>query len=429
MSIIASGLIRTVDYINRDPVKATTIFNTSASLALKPPFILLDDETPSETKKHAALWEATDRTIALLSQLLIFPLLPVAGTILAKKAFKLTNPAAVNGAKHFTEFVFGTILLNTALVPYYNSKHLTSIINTISEKMTGKKYMPEQEEKEKENKEEFYKKIHQFFNNNPVKNVLTEEIPISTSSFKDKTNNILKILITPYTYPRDLLAGFLSGKQNNKNSNETNDLATTLKKVINISIGLAIGALMLKKAGPAIGKKLENFFVKESNVSFNKNIARILFAEAIIKPMLILMNGDPYMAMRKFMDKILGVGMLYASNPLIKKLTNVIANKYNMNQLSKNRLSTALTAGIQVALILNIALTLINNKITGRLFKHFNKEKEEEYENGYKYKLPTLSLTDNNFRESRFGAHSNQYKNQNPFQDFEARISTTGIII
>ena len=402
-------------------------------MSIKPPLMLLEDSIDKETRYRAAIWEFSDRAIAVMLQLSIFPFLPKIGKLAAKNILKLNNPEAIQGAVRFTEFALGTLLLNTMLVPFYNSKFLTRGINYISEKLTGEKYMPGKELEEQEQKEKFQNKIRECYDNNVNNSSISGKALTATSIVIDSLKKTFSNIMKPYIWLRDkaIDALVMPFSEERKTQNEIvdnkpeNTIKKSLKMLSNGAFTLLALGLISRKMGPAAGKKLEKFFIKESKVSLDQNILRILVAEAIIKPALILANGDPYMAMRKFFDKVIGVGLLFASSPLIKKMTGVLSKNLKLSPKNAAGLGSLITAVVQVGLVLNVALTLINNKITGNLFKLINKEKEENYQENYRHILSSLKLNDTNNNPFKAGQpRSLCYgSNNNPFKEFESESS------
>lgn len=439
MSLLSANTLNTIYQIGKDP-KAVTLWKNTATLAIKPPMIMLDNTTDQETKNHAALWEFSDRAIAIALQLMVFPLLPIAGKVLAKKVFQYSNKEAIDGTIRFTEFVLGTVFLNTLLVPFYNSKYLTKTINAVSEKLTGKKLMPKQEEEEVRRTKEFNEKLRNFVNdltgeNNKetIKDLNSAE---SVFNYTQKTFfKAVKAIKSVITYPKILLdkalTNIFSGiyetvsGNNDSNSSENTDSVRDkvykgVKLITNLVIGGAALALLSKKYGLKAGQYLEKFMKSEAHVSARENLFRLLLAEAMAKPILILMNGDPYMAMRKFVDKIMGISVILATNEPIKKLSKQIGKAHGLTKPERKGLKTALIMGIQVCLLLNVVVTLINNKISGNIFKKLFNDKEEAYQKDFRSKVSLVSISQNSVHQPFFTnlSNFNQQHEQYPFESF-----------
>ena len=126
-----------------------------ASLVVRSPLTLLDKKTDKETRTHAALWQGMDYSLAIALQMTIFPLVPKAGKFLAKNMFKYKDPKAISGSVEFFNFFIGYFILTSVLMPLLNSSVLTKLANFVSEKLTGKKIMPNEEKTQQERKEKF----------------------------------------------------------------------------------------------------------------------------------------------------------------------------------------------------------------------------------------------------------------------------------
>lgn len=434
MSVLSSNILNSLYQIGTDP-KAVTLAKNTASLVIKPPMIMLDNTADPETKNHAALWEFSDRAIAIALQLSVFPLLPLIGKGIAKNVFKYNNNKAIKGTIKFTEFALGTVFLNTILVPFYNSKYLTQIINNVSEKLTGKKLMPKQEEDEERRTKEFNEKLEQFINKVTDKNTENSDTSNSTKSIRGQffkaANDFLSFITSPKKAMDKALAAF--GANIYKDLSNTDDYNSIqgeqslkdkfykgTKVLTNLLIGGVVLGALSKKFGVKAGKYLEGFMKNESKVSAKQNLLRLLLAEAMAKPVLILMNGDPYMAMRKFFDKIVGISIILATNKPIKDFAKQFGKAKGLTKPERKGLKTALILGIQVCLLLNVLVTLINNKVVGNIFKKYFNDKEESYQKDFRSRIPLIKLTQNEGYKPNFTNISsyNNYQQHNPFTQF-----------
>ena len=361
-----------------------------ASLTVRSPLTLLDKKTDKETKRHAALWQAMDYTFAILLQCTIFPFVPKVGKTLAKNIFKYENPKAISGAIEFFNFFVGYFLITSVMMPLINSTFLTKAANFVSEKVTGKKVLGNEAKVQEERKKQY-----EDFKNGIKAKIRAATEKVLGASITDaivKTLSGIKkgfnIITSPITYPAkkigDTLANFTINTINFIRKDTVKDkekaqegLGKFFRNTLYFGLSLIPLTILGRKFGPSLGKKLENFMVKENNISSTTTLIRTRIADGTAKPLILLASGAPYMALRKFVDQIVSVIFLKGSEPLINKATKAVTRAKGLDKIRSEGFKSMLVTVFQTFFLLNVALPLFNNEITGRIFKAISGKKKK----------------------------------------------------
>lgn len=363
-----------------------------ASLTVRSPLTLLDKNTDKETKTHAALWQGMDYTFAIALQLTIFPFVPKIGQFLAKNLFKYKNEQLIKGSTEFFNFFVGYFMLTSVLMPLINSSVITKLANYLSEKITGKKLMPHEEEMQNKRKAEIkvYKEKIKAKIKAAFEKVLGESFVNGIINTASTIKKGINLVLTPITYPVNKISTFIgnltsksvnsksSDNEANNNTQNNNGLAKFTKNLIYAGLSLIPLTIIGRKFGPAIGKKLEKFMLKENNVSSTTMLIRTRIADGTAKPLILLASGAPYMAMRKFVDQIVSVIFLKGSEPLINKATRIVSKNYKLDMKKTEGFKSMLVTLFQTFFLLNIALPLFNNEITGRILKKLTNKDDKK---------------------------------------------------
>lgn len=365
-----------------------------ASMSIRAPLTLLDKNARKEDRVHASLWQAVDYGSAIAIQLSVFPFIPKLGKYIAKNVFKYTDPKAISGTVKFTNFFIGYFLCTSVLMPFVNSKYLAKVINFISEKTTGKKMMPKKELEAEKRKAEIEVKKKEFKAKLAMKmeNFLGKGLYSVITGTANTLQKTMQIAMLPITYPVKLVSKLLANMALStyslikpdkiKDKDKAKETATNVfKKLVYTGLSLIPMVLMAKKFGPAMGKKLEDFMIRENNVKASTMIIRALTGDALAKPLIVLANGAPYLAMRKLIDQGISISILKISKPSIGRLNEFLSNSFKLNGIHSEGLHTLLTTGIQTVFLLNVFLPMLNNQVTGRIFKKIFKDKYKKPEN------------------------------------------------
>lgn len=363
-----------------------------ASLSIRSPLTLLDKNAKKEDRVHASLWQAVDYGSAIAIQLSVFPIIPKVGKFLAKNIFKYTKPEAISGTVKFTNFFLGYFLCTSVLMPFVNSKYLARVINFVSEKFTGKKMMPKKEEEQlkqqaeqRQKRKELKEKI-----STKIEGVLGKGLTGAIKTATGGMGKLVSLAMTPIVLPVKLVSSMLAsltvstvnifgGKIKDREKAKEN-IAGAFKKILYTGLTSIPLMLLAKKFGPGVGQKIQKFMVKQDNLSATTMIIMALTGDALAKPLIVLVNGAPYMALRKLLDQGISVSILRFSKPSISKLTTVLTKSMGLNSIQSEGMRTLLTTGLQTVFLLNVMLPMINNQITGRLLNKIMPDRSKKKE-------------------------------------------------
>jgi hypothetical protein len=357
-----------------------TMSTSLAIMALRPIVIMMDKNASKDEKVYAAAWIFALSAVGFgMQALLKRPFDRLAGTI-AKNVLKLTGKKA-QGAAEMVKFG----LFNIAAVgyTYLNSRYVGRVMDFLSNKFTGKPFnkdkkelTPEQKKKEKKTDRVIYSilgSIAAFVGLNVIGRKLTGR-PIASDAL---ANGFKK------------MHGFLT-----KNSSVYNSLKTRMK---NFGDKLAVWANKPEMAGKIAAQA-------DAGGSW---ITRNMMANAIVRPIISLLSGQPYVAIRCLIDEGIGIlAMKGIGRPLANASIKPLAKMFK-GPLNPTEMQGVKTLAEQLVMnvgVLCIALGFFNNAFSKKVVEFMNRftkddkaneQNEKDYKDFRKNFIPAMGLNDN----------------------------------
>lgn len=376
-----------------------TMSTSLAIMLLRPLVIMLDKNATKDEKTYAASWIFGLSAVGLAAQALLKrPFDKIAGN-LAKNFIKTANANALNGA---TEVIkFGLYNAAAVVYTYLNSRYIGRVIDKFVKKPSNTQKPLTEEQKANEKKKD--KIILGSF--------------LAAGSFI--LLNVIGRKLTGKSIASDAVAKFFS---------KTN---TFLDK--NFKIFSAFKDFAKTKSDQLLVflKNKTEWFAKQSNVR-DSWITRNMLANSIVRPIIALLSGQPYLAVRCFMDE--GVGALImklvgdpTTKAAVKPLSNLFGNPKSPLEIEGIKvLAGQLVKNIG---ILCIGLGLLNNSLSKKFVNMFSKndnanqkdtimQKEHSYKEFKKNYIPALAPSDRsiepgkakNMQEWLMAINSSSYK-------------------
>ncbi|MGD9581548.1 MAG: hypothetical protein AB7V50_09255 [Vampirovibrionia bacterium] len=367
-----------------------TMSTSLAVMLLRPLVIMFDKNTTKEEKVYAASWIFALSAAGLAMQAALYKPFSKLANTLAKDLLKLKDPEAIKGAAESAKYV----LFNGAAIvaTYLNTRYVGRLMDAISLKLTGKTFTkkPEKEPtKEEITKNKRIDKIimgsfaalGSFVAINLVGLKLGKG-PIATKALKNGFNNTINFL-----------------KNNSKTFNKLTDaLKSQTDK-------------LAKWANNPNGKfGTTAWYAKQANVG-DGWIIRNMIANAIVRPTIALLSGQPYVAFRCFVDEGLGALIVkFAGAPIIKGakpfFNKALRTTPEVLKHMPVEESNAIKKGVDVITgqlvrnvgILCVALGFMNNYLSSRMVKLLDKfkkpeQKEQEYKDFKQNFIPAGKLS------------------------------------
>lgn len=357
-----------------------TMSTSLAIMALRPLVIMMDKNATKEEKKYAASWIFGLSLVGFLAQAALKKPFDKLSLNIAKKVFKPENKEAITGMVEVIKF--GLYNIAAVAYTYLNSRYIGKVINKLTHKedKSAQNLTPEQQKKEKR------------------KDKLILGTLIALGSFIGL--NIIGRKLTGKPIASDAVA---------KAFRKTNEFLSTHSSLYR----------GFKESVKNMGSKIANFsknkmgwFEKQGNIR-DGWITRNMIANSIVRPVIALFSGQPYLAIRCFIDEGIGAGIMkFVGDPLTKMsigpLKKLFGNPTNPQEIEGIKvLAGQLVKNVG---ILCIGLGILNNamskKVAGLLDK-FKKtppkeieQKEEQYKELRKNFVPALAINQNTINNS-----------------------------
>jgi len=379
----SSKLLNTLGKVGND-AGMVTMSTSLAIMALRPIVTLMDKNAEKDEKIYAAAWIFALSAVGFTAQALLKRPFDKIAAKVSKDVLKLTGDAA-KGAGEFVKYG----LFNAAAIAYtyLNTRYVGRVMDFFSEKITGKPFRkdkkqltPEEEAKDKKKDKMIFSVLGAagaFIGLNMIGRALTGR-PIASDALSKGIKSTVSFL--------------------QKNSGMFRKLQGSL------------GNLKGKMANWAQGHT--SYFTKQATAG-GEWITRNMMANAIVRPVIALFSGQPYVAIRCFIDE--GIGIL-AMKGIGRPLSNAAAGPLTkFFQRGGAKLGKAELTGIKALsdqLIMNIgvlciALGFFNNAFSKKVVSFMdkfkknpdeNKQNEQEYKEFRRQFIPAVSLNSGNLR-------------------------------
>lgn len=366
-----------------------TMSTSLAVMVLRPLVIMFDKNTTKDEKIYAASWIFALSAAGLAMQAALYGPFNKLANGLAKNLLKLKDPEAIKGAAESAKYLLFTGA--AVIATYLNSRYVGRLMDTISLKLTGKKFSKE-----------------------PEKPLTQEE--------KDKSKRFDRMVLGSFAALGAFVGVNILGRKLGKGAIASKALGNAFKSTVeylnkNSNMFKTFTGFLKNKANKIAtfanrpGDKFgtSKWFAKQANVG-DGWIIRNMLANGIMRPTIALLSGQPYVAFRCFVDEGLGVLIVkFAGSPIIKGTKPLLNKLFKTTPEVLKRLpakeSEAIKKGIDVITgqlvrnigILCIALGFMNNYLSSRMVKILNKfkkseTKEADYKDFKQNFIPAASL-------------------------------------